>query len=514
MSADSIAEARNELLARLSPLLVPPDSVHKKYKVIHDPIWGSCRFEPWEATLIDMPLFQRLRGLKQTGLAYQTYPAAEHSRFHHMLGVMTAASRILTSIKDRINSDGIAPRAAGNRKDVDWIRDDFDRTHTKLRLAALVHDLGHSLFSHTSERVYRMLQPFPELVESLKHETSKKPGAAEVVVYLLVTSERWQRIANEILEHGSANPLEPREWQQVAQWILGYEPDLRKRFLAEIISGPLDADKLDYIARDAYFAGIPVGHDYERYVSLVCVDFQGGWWRLTLPQKGINALEQLIMARLALTSYLYHHQKVRSSEAWFERMLAREYLGAESFWGSDSIWDLFTMEDAELYAKARADVSSDAFRLMYRQLPVRYLEFREQDVLNKDSAAAGYGFARLLGWTNSGDWEDYQTLLSVEESIAKRLGLSSMNAIIIDIPRTPQYAELESLELPGRSVDGSMLAEDALMYKDWIDAYKAHRACIRVFGPRGIDKQRFFREAKSAFSCLGIELADSNLVNR
>jgi hypothetical protein len=320
--------------------------------------------------------------------------------------------------------------------------------------------LGHSILSHTSERFFKLVPPFPELTATLQNETAKRPGAAEVVVFLLLTSPAWKALVDEIWQQCSAAnppPLTSGDWETIGRWVMGYEPEPRHRFLAEIISGPLDADKLDYISRDAYFAGIPVGHDYERYAAFVCIDIQGESWRLTLPQKALNALEQLIMARLALTSYLYQHQKVRAAEAQFERILAREYKQNGTYFGYKTVFDLFAIEDAELYSRRNQDKSATR-GLLHRQLLIRHLEFREADITNRHTTRARFAYNRLLAIGNEDVWDDYNDILTLEEKIAAELQLTP-EKVVVDVPRTPGYADLDSLELPGRGPERTMLAK-------------------------------------------------------
>src|SRR5229473_6146384 len=132
-----------------------PFSELKPYKDIHDPIWGTNGFSWREVALIDTPIMQRLRRIHQTGLAYQVYPSARHSRFEHSLGVTIVATKVF---------DAVVRRHAGRlRQIVKTVEDsgDFEealfRWRQELRLAALLHDTGHSLLSHTSERVYGRL---------------------------------------------------------------------------------------------------------------------------------------------------------------------------------------------------------------------------------------------------------------------------------------------------------------------------------------------------------------------
>jgi HD superfamily phosphohydrolase len=420
------------------------------------------------------------------------------------------------SLVHRFDDDAISVKGKGAIEEMRWVVNEAKSNVYNLRLAAIVHDIGHSLFSHTSERIYSMLSPFPELVKALEIDIFKRPGAAEIISYLIVTSDEWvdaiENLWNECKKKGCNPPeLTKDDWYKIGNWILGYEKEPRRKFFAEIISGPLDADKLDYIARDAYFSGIPVGHDYERYVNLVCIDYQNKWWRLTLPKKGINALEQLVMARLALTSYVYHHQKIRSAESWFERLLAKEIKENKQYFGKKNVWELFKMEDAELYLRASIDNSSDWHKLHYRQIPVRYLEFRLSDLLNGDKEIAQQGYGKLLDWTNEGDWGLYNQLLDIEKIIADSIGIDTPG-IIIDVPRTPSYADIENLELPGTAPEATMPAQEAIIYKDWIDAYKVHRAYVRIFAHRGLDNNTVFQRVKEKLADIGLELQESNQV--
>lgn len=494
----SLERARRALIEAIGPFEVGSLDVYRSRKVIHDPVWGTCVYHPWEMSLLGLKVFQRLRSLKQTGFAYFTYPAAEHSRFQHTLGVVEAASKIFRSIIERLDHDGLSPRGikARLKRRFPFIR--ARRFHVLVRVAALVHDLGHSLFSHTSERIYGLIPPFDRLAEELKDPTAKPPGAAEMMVYLLVTSRSWQEAVT-LLWKGSTKSERPpskKEWERIGRWVMGQEADPRLKFVADIISGPLDADKLDYVFRDGYVAGIPVGYDLERLVATICVDPQKSRvtkkqvLRLTIPIKGINALEQLVMGRLVLNSYLYHHQKCRAAECAFERMLAREYLQRRSVLGLRSVWKLFDVQDEELaaFAKGRTWHAREARRLQLRRLRVRIAEFRYRDLQNQSEETSAK-FDWLLGLANPSSWNDYRQLLRLEDQIAREAGLAA-GEVMVDVPKDPGYADLQELLLPGRRPEDQERPEKVLNYRDWIAAYKVHRQFVRVFGPRGRQSQR------------------------
>ena len=130
---------------------------YREIKVIHDPVWGTIKFYPWELQILDSPLLQRLRNINQLGLAVLTYPSAHHSRFEHTLGVAALVTKMVDSINDGYHPDGVTDDRTVSRND-----------HNKLRLAAILHDVGHSFFSHLSERMYGNTEEFQRLKNSFE----------------------------------------------------------------------------------------------------------------------------------------------------------------------------------------------------------------------------------------------------------------------------------------------------------------------------------------------------------
>ena len=116
-------------------------------KVIHDCVWGTVMLCPWELQIIDSPLFQRMRRINQLGLAMTTYPSAHHSRFEHTLGVLSVTTKMISRINQDESADALPPSAAPD----EHRRKIPPRDVRLLRLAALLHDLGHCFFSHLSE---------------------------------------------------------------------------------------------------------------------------------------------------------------------------------------------------------------------------------------------------------------------------------------------------------------------------------------------------------------------------
>ena len=148
-------------------------TTYSEIKVIHDPVWGTVKFYPWELQIMDSPFLQRLRNVNQLGLAVYTYPSAHHSRFEHTLGVVALVTRMAESVNDSSGSALVSP-------------DDMN----KLRLAALLHDVGHCFFSHLSERMYGNTEEFLNLKNSFDIFTSAQPH--EILGYVIINTKSFK----------------------------------------------------------------------------------------------------------------------------------------------------------------------------------------------------------------------------------------------------------------------------------------------------------------------------------
>ena len=159
----------------------------KRSKVLHDNLWGTNRFSWRELALIDSPIIQRLRDIHQVGLALQTYMCARHSRFEHSIGVVTIASRVFEALQRR--QGGELSMIAQALYPMENTSQTILRFKEEMRLAALLHDTGHSLYSHTSERIYSQLPMIQKATEDLSRFVGKEKGAGEVLAFCLALSK-------------------------------------------------------------------------------------------------------------------------------------------------------------------------------------------------------------------------------------------------------------------------------------------------------------------------------------
>ncbi len=233
----------------------------KHGKTIRDPIHGNITLSDIELKLLDTPQLQRMRRIKQNGLCYLIYPAMNSTRFEHSLGVMHLAGRVADHLE-----------LGGEEK-------------INLRIAGLLHDIGHCAFSHTSDAVLNKI--------GISHEENS--------IQMIIRTE----IAD-ILKENGINPIE------VTELITG-----RGRF-GKIISSEIDVDKMDYLIRDSYYAGVAYGIiDLERIIYGMKI-IKG---EMVINRGSLEAVESLLISRNMMYQTVYRHHTKRIVESMFSEAL-------------------------------------------------------------------------------------------------------------------------------------------------------------------------------------------------
>jgi len=279
----------------------PPD----RRKAIHDALWGTITLSPAEIALLDCPLLQRSRSIHQTAFAYYVYPSANHSRLEHSIGVLAVATKLIESL----NSKKGPPQFITPPE------------RQKLRLAALLHDCGHGIMSHVSEHFYEQHQWIVDLKKNRAYEAAKPH---ELLGYMIVKSEAFDKFFRKIrAKYGEEDTIiasiDAAQLGEIADIIIGHPPSPDKAYLAGIINGPFDADKLDYISRDSYFTGLRLAVDIERLLYALDVASvkteTGTEKRLVALASAASVLEQILFSKIQLYPSLYQHAKVRATDS-------------------------------------------------------------------------------------------------------------------------------------------------------------------------------------------------------
>ncbi|MCS6784128.1 MAG: HD domain-containing protein [Candidatus Caldarchaeum sp.] len=224
-------------------------------KLVKDPVHGYISLTPEERALVDTRAVQRLRRISQLPLVYLVYPGARHSRFDHSLGCMHLAGEFA----DHLNLD--------------------ETEKNLLRAAAVLHDVGHTPYSHLLEELLHR--------DGLSHEDM----SIQIIEHDAETSNALQRLGLEV--------------DEVAGLLRG------KNRLSWVVSGPLDVDRLDFLVRDAYFSGATYGIiDVRRVIRLTRLLADGP----AVDSRGMGAVEELAIARYHSFVNIYFHHAVRAAQ--------------------------------------------------------------------------------------------------------------------------------------------------------------------------------------------------------
>jgi HD superfamily phosphohydrolase len=267
------------------------------------PVHGFIRFSENERRIIDHPLFRRLRFIRQLALTEFIYPGATHTRFEHSLGVMEIASRAF----DRLAS-AHGDLLERSFRQVAELRDrPLALARQVVRLAALLHDVGHACFSHAAEEVLHKDTGHEALTYFVVEEPDLLGRELEKGFFAGCAS-----LVGKVLRGGGRLP-----------------PQLQ--VLRNLVSGEMDADRTDYLLRDSLHCGVDYGRfDYRRMIECLALsEGEGGVLEVGLQRDGIHTFEALILARYQMSTQVYYHRLRRIYDYYLRRYF--EAKGAEMF---------------------------------------------------------------------------------------------------------------------------------------------------------------------------------------
>ena len=253
-----------------------------KRKIINDPVYGFITISfDLLFDLIEHPIFQRLRRIKQLGLTHYVYPGALHTRFHHALGAMHLMQQAVKVLRQKGVDISVEEEQAAI-------------------IAILLHDVGHGPFSHTLEHT----------IMNIHHE--------ELSVFLM-----------EVLNEEFEGKLDLA--------IKIFKKEYHKKFLYQLVSSQLDMDRMDYLNRDSFFTGVAEGViGYDRIIKMLSVVDN----ELVVEEKGIYSIEKFLIARRIMYWQVYLHRTVLSGEQMLIRALKRaKFLlqNGQNVFASDSL---------------------------------------------------------------------------------------------------------------------------------------------------------------------------------
>lgn len=512
-----LAEFTSRIEAWASELLdayveqVAAQAPPNRNKEFNDPIWGTLVLRPFEVLILDSPLLQRLRRIRQLGVVHLVYPAATHTRLEHSLGSVHQMDRLVSVIN---TEEEVIKPAQENL----------------LRLCALCHDIGHGVMSHVSENALEML----DLSESIQLDFSDLVGGepkklSEIVAYLTIGTPSFQKLLDTVMAKIPSHLLPPDPSKKMQEAVIGQAIPGRIPLLNELVSGPFDADKLDYLPRDAHMCGVPVVTDIPRLIQKVrAVEVEKArlpreiieyiqedapsYWVIGIDLSGGRTLDELILGRILLFDKLYRHHKVRAAETMVAAMMQQliPFIDEDPLTLSYRFEDEFLLDvSRESIQRLAINLSSDeagkaieiatdlSDRLRTRRLFARAYAFAQNMPLDpfKLDRTHRSGLSRLIQ-----DCRSAPRRLELEADVAAetRTVLQSLGAtetldafpdgnlvayVRISPPQPPAQAGSSAFAylLAGRSV--LKFREEAAEMPGWSNAYLLTRDIGYIFAP-------------------------------
>lgn len=534
----------------LEPLSSELSDPQFRPKQINDAVWGTVELFPWEVALLDTPLFQRMRGVRQLGLAYLVFPGAVHDRLEHLIGVVatveTMTQALSRQIARRNDDDGASP-----------LPEIKDKHRCRLRLAAMFHDLGHGPFSHAIEPVLEITAPLGEgtseedgawraeiqsVREVLKdaYKLNSSPAASEVISVMMIMSAGVTDLLRDnrfpLKLEGTSDKLQ----EELVACVVGAVRGPGADHLSALISSQLDADRTDYLSRDAHHAGLPMSFDTSRLLSRMEVlelreDNTPGAdeatrvriseaapnpvYQIGIAASGFGSFEQMLIGRTFLYDRLYHHHKVRAAEAMAQRMLLvaerdrGKRLTLEEIFlpvGDDTLLRLFAGEIKHDQLKVSSEPAAKLARgILDRRLLHRAYAFRAR-LIATPSGLRGDEAERIRD-------KKWREMLKSLDTLAKRYDIGeAIHERAIDIAealaghgvdeeRMQAFAEelralgpeqiivdlfksqASAIRIMARYPDGKLKVPESLFNPvKWADAYDLQKGTGYVFCPRSV----------------------------
>jgi HD superfamily phosphohydrolase len=424
---------------------------------INDPIHGFIGLSDIEAKIINSQVYQRLRRIKQLSGGHFVYPTAEHTRFGHCIGVMYIAGMTGRKLLGQL---GLG-----------------DEVLQDVRIAGLLHDIGHGPFSHVFEE---------SLLErrGWNHE--------DVTEWIILESE-----LADILE---ANGVSKK---RIADLVRGRRKSKKDAVVSGIVAGQVDADKMDYLIRDSFYCGVNYGLiDIHRLIN--SLEFTKEY-QMQFDIAARGALESFLVARYEMFLNVYYHKTVRSVEVMLVKLInaADSVLGLTSF---ETPEEFLELDDMSLVSRVRridpkeSEEAEEASRMMgLLDSRILYKSAFEKVLHTEDRFVS-----KVLTKPRVRE--------SIQDEIASIAGVPEED-VIVDVPTLPSVPynphQLDPMEIGiFEVVDGNRVSHNLSEYSNIADMMKVYLDVIRVYT---FDKHRakVGRAAREVFQ----EVPDTALIH-
>jgi hypothetical protein len=369
------------------------------------------------------------------------------------------------------------------------------------RFAALVHDLGHGPYSHTSEQYFSVDPGFEEIRSSGKFTTSR---GGEMLSCLIAESPHFRNFLLEV-NRTFQTDIQP---EALTGYIAG-QMSGPQRFKSELVHGPFDADKLDYMYRDGHFTGLQIPIDLDRlfYSIAIHTDGAGDLCRLCGSTTATSPLMQIAFNKMLLFAGVYHHHKVRAVDCmiWSIFRLAQStrcMVGGIQLVGAA---DYLRITDDQLLIPELCD--EGPVRRLVSEVRERHL-WKRALVISRSTVPKGHWDPK----DGDGTFHDLVSLseaskltierrVEISEAIARAAGVDE-HQVWLDVPEPPSAGEAQNMWIKVPGSDTPMTLSQVMPIKQWVEIYANTRYAAHVFCPA---------EARQAVNTAAIDVLRSEL---
>jgi HD superfamily phosphohydrolase len=477
----------------------------KSSRVIYDVLYGFIPITEWEEKIINSPFFQRLRWIKQLGFANYIFPGAEHNRFAHVIGVMHSMEQMIQSLGLAVSDQELFDPKAKNQRAM---------LHKSLRIAALLHDLGTFPFSHAIENAYirhgNDKRHQKNAGKSRTKNPKELPNSHEHLGSFIIKNTRYDGGITQVLEDYGFDV------RMISKIIKGESPHLVAN---QLMHSDLDADRMDYLMRDAHYTGLKYGQFDREYIlaNLTTYDAGAGQVAFGVRENAVHAVEDFLIARFSWYSQIIKNQgsakfdimSTHVAQAFLEHNLLYQFhdlLGMienhdeHFFWWND-IYFMTVCQDVRFRKLIRDPrIAELTEMLLYRRPPktVRHPLF-EHKILKADGEREKIKLVAKI-----------REKIAEMESVLKKYG-TGREWILADIPEKDVlftrgldyvikkrsgdnlYREVEPVKVVSKSGKPSLLVErdNTLMkhlsdFTNFVPSVYANEAAIQVLKQRGL----------------------------
>ena len=472
-------------------------------KIVKDPVWGMTILTPLEVSILDSPLLQRLRRIYQTGLVNLTYPAALHTRFEHSIGMLHCATSIIDSINRNEKSQKKNPRFT-------------EKDEQEIRLACLLHDVGHSTLSHLTEDLYSGYTEIEQAKQSLEaSEPSVKPKNHELLSAVIVMTPSFLSIFEKAVEKNRNNLIDFANISanRIADMIIGrpVEGKLEQAFITDIINGSYDADRLDYIFRDSYFTGLALGTDVEKFISGLSIEKveSTGKTSIVLAFNSMSSYDRLISSKVSLSSDVYNHQKVLATNVLVKNILYILNTDLNNTIQGISLKnpiDFLSLTDWSFLTGTTksTDIRNLQEMIARRDIPVRYVKIFHQSINSNNEE--GEIPPSIAPYFSGGDKERNDLI----RLLCKNCGFDFFKpkSIFMEFPEFPSLGELQNAYI--KNYDGTSVLYNSIMPTNQYNNDFGYKWAVYVFGHyEKLEKDIYEKVISCLQHILNIELNDN-----